>query len=214
MVDTAVTSLTFDSSSRRKFKRAGSDKRFLAFIIKALAQRAMTDAALEHLAVSFAITSPVDEHATKRLVLRSADAAQGWVRYAVHNTVKSFVLKLQLFPYRRGICRGNVRERQRKPMMNLGELASSAKLETTHLKLKGVRLQLPAASLVDLSLENTEFAAGSGHLLARFLSSACCPSLQKLQLSKFRLPNLNKLLIEASALLELSISRGPTMEDS
>jgi hypothetical protein len=103
-------------------------------------------------------------------------------------------------------------------MMNLSELASSAKLETMHLKLKGVRLQLPAAavfaSLVDLSLENTEFAAGSGHLLARFLSSACCPSLQKLQLSKFRLPNLNKLLIEASALLELSISRGPTMEDS
>jgi hypothetical protein len=73
-----------------------------------------------------------------------------------------------LFPYRRGICRGNVRERQRKPMMNLGELARSAKLETMHLKLKGVRLQLPAAavfaSLVDLSLENIEFTAGSGHL--------------------------------------------------
>jgi hypothetical protein len=62
---------------------------------------------------------------------------------------------------------------------------------------------------VDLSLENIELVAGSGHLLARLLSSACCPSLQKLQLWNLRLPRLNKLLIEASALLELSISNGP-----
>jgi hypothetical protein len=98
-------------------------------------------------------------------------------------------------------------------MINLNDLPSSAKLESMHLELGGVRLHLPAAavfsSLADLSLENIELVAGSGHLLARLLSSACCPSLQKLQLWNLRLPRLNKLLIEASALVELSISNGP-----
>jgi hypothetical protein len=69
-------------------------------------------------------------------------------------------------------------------MMDLINLPSSAKLETMHWELQGVRLQLPATamftSLVDLSLENIELVAGGGHLLARLLSSACCPSLQKL----------------------------------
>jgi hypothetical protein len=71
-------------------------------------------------------------------------------------------------------------------MMDLINLPSSAKLETMHCKLEGVRLRLPTTavfpSLVDLSPENIELVAGSGHLLARLLSSACCPSLQKLQL--------------------------------
>ena len=62
---------------------------------------------------------------------------------------------------------------------------------------------------MDLSLENIELVAGSGHLLARLLSSACCPSLQKLQLRKLRLPELDELLIGASVLLELFMSSRP-----
>jgi hypothetical protein len=121
--------------------------------------------------------SPADLQAIKPLVLRSADAAQEWIRYAMENTAKSFVLKLRLLSiwncFRREI--GNV-------MINLNDLPSSAKLETMHWELGGLRFQLPAAavfaSLMDLSLENIDLGIGSGHLLARLLSSACCPSLQ------------------------------------
>jgi hypothetical protein len=100
-------------------------------------------------------------------------------------------------------------------MMDLINLPSSAKLETMHWELQGVRLQLPATamftSLVDLSLENIELVAGGGHLLARLLSSACCPSLQKLQLRELSLPELNELLVEARALLEQSMSSRPNV---
>jgi hypothetical protein len=212
---TRLSSLTFDSSSRRRLKSASSDKKFLDFVNNALAQRAMADDAdLEHLAISFAIMSPpVGEQATKRLVRRLTEAAEDWIRHATQSTAKSFVLKLRLLNCYRG--RGNVRveHRLKQSMINLNDLPSSAKLESMHLELGGVRLHLPAAavfsSLADLSLENIELVAGSGHLLARLLSSACCPSLQKLQLWNLRLPRLNKLLIEASALVELSISNGP-----
>jgi hypothetical protein len=56
---------------------------------------------------------------------------------------------------------------------------------------------------VDLSLEDFEFVVGN---LVRFLSSACCPRLQKLQLRKLRLlkRDTNLLKVEASTLLELS----------
>lgn len=61
----------------------------------------------------------------------------------------------------------------------------------------------PHSSLVDLSLEDFEFVVGN---LVRFLSSACCPRLQKLQLRKLRLlkRDTNLLKVEASTLLELS----------
>ncbi|XP_066345871.1 uncharacterized protein [Miscanthus floridulus] len=156
--------------------------------------------------------SPADDQATKPLVLRSTDAAQEWIWYAIQKTAKSFALKLQLFPIWKRYCpetRCNIWEWHEQPMMDLINLPSSAKLETMHWEQQGVRLQLPATavftSLVDLSLEDIELVAGSAHLL----SSACCPSLQKLQLWNLRLPRLNKLLIEASALLVLSMSNGP-----
>jgi hypothetical protein len=73
-------------------------------------------------------------------------------------------------------------------------------------------VQLPTTgsfvSLTDLCLERMVVAAGSGHLLARLLSSACCPSLQKLRMRKvrLRLAGLQDfLLLEASALSELSL---------
>ena len=92
---TRVNSLTFDSS-----------RRFLDFVHNALAQRAKTDAALdlEHLAISFAIMSPADDQATKPVVLRSTDAAQEWIWYAIQKTAKSFALKLQLFPIWKRYC--------------------------------------------------------------------------------------------------------------
>ncbi|XP_066347924.1 putative FBD-associated F-box protein At5g56390 [Miscanthus floridulus] len=141
---TRASSLTFDSSSRRKFKSASRDKRFLDFVHNAPAQRAKTDAALdlEHLAISFAIMSPADLQAIKPLVLRSADAAQEWIRQ------------------RQGVVPA------RATHINLNDLPSSAKLEIMHWELGGVRLQLPAAavfaSLMDLSLENIDLGVGSG----------------------------------------------------
>ena len=103
---TRASSLTFDSSSRRKFKSARRDKRFPDFVHNAPAQRAKTDAALdlEHLAISFAIMSPADDQATKPVVLRSTDAAQEWIWYAIQKTAKSFALKLQLFPIWKRYC--------------------------------------------------------------------------------------------------------------
>ena len=145
------------------------------------------------------------------------------------STVKSFVLKLQLSPtwnYYREMDGGNVRRWQllklKLPMMNLSDLPCSAKLETMHWDLKDVRLQLPAtavfASLVDLSPEYVHLCdcGNSGHILARLLSSACFPSLQKLHLRKITFPKLDdyELLIKASALLELTMSSGRTTENS
>jgi hypothetical protein len=89
-------------------------------------QRAKTDAALEQLAISFAIMSPADGKATKPLALRSTDAAQGWILYAMQKTAKSFVLKLQLFPIWKWYChetnRCNIWVVQ--PMMDLINLPS------------------------------------------------------------------------------------------
>ena len=97
------------------------------------------------------------------------------------------------------------------PIMTLDDLlVSSAKLETMRLNLRAVKLRLPStaafASLTDLSLENMEVEAGGGHLLARLVSSACCPRLYRLRLVGLELPEEEPpLLIDAGALLELSL---------
>jgi hypothetical protein len=58
---------------------------------------------------------------------------------------------------------------------------------------------------LDLSLESIVLPAASVHLLARLVSSACCPRLQKLQLSRICLYELDELLLVVSTtLLELS----------
>ncbi|KAL6651377.1 hypothetical protein ACP70R_010302 [Stipagrostis hirtigluma subsp. patula] len=74
---------------------------------------------------------------------------------------------------------------------------SSKKLETLRLALDHAVVQLPAtalfASLTELSLECMFVAHETGNLLARLLSSACCPRLQKLRLHEFWFKKSKKL---------------------
>lgn len=88
--------------------------------------------------------------------------------------------------------------------------ASPVRLEAMRLALGGARLRLPTAmeftSLTDLSLEWIMMEAGSVHLLARLLSSASCPRLQKLRMRKLCLDAFDEeMLLEADMLSELRI---------
>jgi hypothetical protein len=225
---TRAPSLRFASDVRRlrpnKFKgsRGAKRKRFVAFVDDTLAQRSRTTttaadaaAALEHLAISF-VMGRVGEKAVNVAVPRSIKAAQDWIWYAMQREVKSFDLDLSLplCEYSKHIIWRDSEKLQQQPMIDLTELAGSPKLETMHLALDGATLCLPMTavftSLEDLSLQDIEFPAGSGHLLLRrLLSPACCPRLQKLKLRKLGFAKLNELLVEASALLELSYEDMP-----
>ncbi|CAL4936740.1 unnamed protein product [Urochloa decumbens] len=106
---------------------------------------------------------------------------------------------------------GEADDDQEKPVIDLDELPSSAKLETMHLRLSSTRVRLPStavfASLTDLALEFIELAAGSGHLLARILSPACCPRFQKLHMMyvKFKRSGTKGLELHAEELVVLSM---------
>ena len=76
------------------------------------------------------------------------------------------------------------------------------------LALSDAGLQLPTtmkfASLTDLSLERIEIARGGAHLLGRLVSPANCPRLQKLRMSKLRLPSSDEgMQLDADVLSEL-----------
>jgi hypothetical protein len=79
------------------------------------------------------------------------------------------------------------------------------------LAVHGVVIQLPATavftSLTDLSLERMRVEDRDGNLLARLVSSACCPRLQKLRLIDLDLepPGMKQLLLECGVLSELSV---------
>ncbi|CAL5069966.1 unnamed protein product [Urochloa decumbens] len=197
---TRLPALRFASGSRPEFSSAANgSQRYIAFVNDALALRvAQTEPAVEHLAITFIMRS---------LLQRCFEAAQGWIEDAVRNDVKSFVLELhRSIDYNYNNHGSNNRQ---KLVITLEHLASSSKMETMRLALGGATLRLPAAatfaSLVDLSLENLEFADGSGHLLNRLLSPACCPRLRKLSLRKIGFTGLDELLLEAETLLELSM---------
>ncbi|CAL5030053.1 unnamed protein product [Urochloa decumbens] len=219
------TTMEFDRAGRRWRPRphgADGTRRFISFVSDALARRAQAadddSAALEHLTISFVVyTDAVEQETSRELPQQCIQASQGWICCAMESRVKSFVLELSapLRDCRRrthisGVGRGGVsRKEQQQSMMNLSELPSNQKLETMHWNLVGASIQLPVTavftSLADLLLEGIEFPDDSGHLLARLLSPACCPHLQKLQLKDLRLPSeLNELLVESSTLLELS----------
>ena len=99
------------------------------------------------------------------------EAAEAWIRYAMHHQVKGFQFNLRLLPLD-----------NKTPVMDLDELLlSSPKLECMRLGLSNAEVRLPRTvvftSLKDLTLDSMELVAGSGHLLARLLSSSCCRNL-------------------------------------
>uniref|UniRef100_K4ALA8 F-box/LRR-repeat protein 15/At3g58940/PEG3-like LRR domain-containing protein n=1 Tax=Setaria italica TaxID=4555 RepID=K4ALA8_SETIT len=196
--------------------RLDNAERFIAFASNVLALRAQQsgDAAIEHLKISF----PFDfEGDTDQLLrLQSIRAAETWIRCAAQQSVKSFCFDQRLprrpIPAAENGDEEDEDERDEGPdVMVLDDLPSSEKLETMSLDLDGgCRVRLPSAvvfaSLVDLTIKFMKVAAGSGHLLARLLSSDCCPSLQKLCMWFVRLPSgMNELLLENSSLLELTL---------
>ncbi|KAJ1272800.1 hypothetical protein BS78_06G229400 [Paspalum vaginatum] len=186
--------------------------RYIAFVNRALARRATEgEFAIRHLDIRCDFGwSDMDE---EDLVPPCSQAAQGWIHYAARHAVKSFILELLYYPTwldPRDAGGGYVSVE--RPVMTLDEdgIASSASaMETLRLNLSGAILRLsPSAvlpSLTDLSLENIMIEAGGGHLLARLVSSACCPRLRKLQLAYLEVSGTKEMLLEADALLELSL---------
>ncbi|RLM75272.1 hypothetical protein C2845_PM15G22130 [Panicum miliaceum] len=203
---TRVAALRFDANRRREYREPGGPGRFVAFVNRALALRAAEkEPALEHLAISFNLSEHKEEASS--VLSPSIEAAQGWIHYAMQHEVKSLTFKLNL-PW----LDDDDDNRYTNAAMTLDELLiSSAKLEIMRLKLCNVEVRLPStaafASLTDLSLEDMEVEAGGGHLLARLVSSACCPRLLRLRLVGLQDPGMEgePLLIDAGALLELSV---------
>ncbi|CAL5069961.1 unnamed protein product [Urochloa decumbens] len=200
---------------------AAGTRRFLSFVSDALARRAQAaeDSALERLAISFVLYSEdVEQQAARELTQQCIQASQVWIWCAMESRVKSFVLKLRV-PLRDCHRRinGEGDKEHHHPMINLSNLPSNAKLVTMNLDLEGASIQLPVTavftSLADLSLKSIDFPVGSGHLLARLLSPACCPRLQKLQLTNLGLSSdgVNELLVESSTLLVLELLSGVGM---
>lgn len=78
--------------------------------------------------------------------------------------------------------------------------------------LDHVKLGLPSTavfpSLTDLSLEAIVVEAGGDHLLARLVSSACCPGLYRLRLVRLKLQRMEgTLLVDAGALRPAATGR-------
>ncbi|CAN6308727.1 unnamed protein product [Urochloa humidicola] len=78
-----------------------------------------------------------------------------------------------------------------------------------YLDLGDTWVRLPAtvvfASLMDLTLESTKVAGHNVLLLARLVSSACCPSLRRLGMCFVTLRQQQNLLLQAGVLTELSL---------
>ncbi|KAL6893810.1 hypothetical protein ACP4OV_007908 [Aristida adscensionis] len=203
-----------------EFKSAGGVRRFIDLVDGVLALRASAaqppDAGvMKHLEIALRAYRAPGPGKKQRLVVQSVRAAEGWARYAARHGVRSFVLNLRL-PLKQWQDQGDDDdydndddwEKETPPLMTLGDLPSSAKLETMYLALAGARLRLPATavfeSLVDLTLRHIEVSPRGGRLLARLVSPACCPRLQKLRLVRIR--GLKKLVLDTGSLLELSVA--------
>lgn len=208
---TRVPALRFVSTARPDFTSPSGAERYVAFVNDALALRAAAQAepALEHLSISFTMERRFNV-SFKQLVPLPVGAARGWIHFAIQQSLKSFDLEMHR-PYRMLSLISN------KPtvIMDLDTLPSSAKLETMRLSIDNV-VRLPSAavfvSLKSLSLESVAIMKGTSdqcHLLARLLSTECCPSLQKVRLRRIKLDHggleEQQMLIEAAALLEMSL---------
>ncbi|CAO2047607.1 unnamed protein product [Urochloa humidicola] len=150
----------------------------------------------------------------------SIDAVQGWIRYAFQHGLKSFIVDLHFHDdddddyYDENDDYDDEDDDYYDEDDYDGEkgceLPSPVGLETLRLALGGARLRLHTTvkfeSLTDLSLERIKVANGGAHLLARLVSSASCPRLQKLRMSKLWLPDVGEeMRLEADMLSELWI---------
>ncbi|CAN6172637.1 unnamed protein product [Urochloa humidicola] len=189
-------------------------ERYVSFVNGVLAQ-SDDCAAVECLAISYTTAACSERDDLEHPIPASVvGAAQDWIRYAFLHGVKSFAVDLRVPPKREDEDEdeeegGGEKLQPNEVIIIDGLLPSPERLETMHLGLGDAVLQLPAttmrfASLVDLTLERIEIAHGGGQLLARILSSANCPRLQKLRMSKFRLPSSNEAMrLDADVLSEL-----------
>ncbi|KAL6651379.1 hypothetical protein ACP70R_010304 [Stipagrostis hirtigluma subsp. patula] len=205
---TRVQALRFDSVSWPDFKIVPRDvDRFIAVVDDALAHRAaQREPAVERLEISLDSRScSLKSLATPAFLLQ---AAQEWIQYAARHEMKSLALELSYLRF------PSLHESEEHEL-TLDGLPTSTKLETMHLALGNAVVQLPAtalfASLTELSLERM-VAYGSGDLLARLVSSACCPRLQKLRLHELWFKRswkpqeleVEELVLDAGELMELS----------
>ncbi|XP_066365596.1 FBD-associated F-box protein At5g38590-like [Miscanthus floridulus] len=210
-----------------EFKSAGEVQQYIAIVNDVLEQRAgatsearinevkiplLMDAyslhGLQPLRLWPAAAAAAARATAEQLLTPAMEAAEAWIRYAMHHQVKGFQFNLRLVPLD-----------NKTPVMDLDELLpSSPKLESMRLGLSSANVRLPRTavftSLKDLTLEFVELAAGSGHRLARLLSSVCCPSLQKLRMMCIDLlrAGTKKLVLDTGELLELSMEVVEGME--
>ncbi|KAL6650762.1 hypothetical protein ACP70R_009687 [Stipagrostis hirtigluma subsp. patula] len=208
---TRIPALRFSSDSWPEFRAPSDARRYVAMVDDALAHRAaQTEPAAERLAMSLDMTPVRARRRSDPLApLFFFLAAQRWIRHAARHGTRSLALELR-FPRRFS------RHEPGKHELSLDSLPTSTKLETLRLALGGAVVQLPATavlkSLTELSLERMEISEDGGRLLARLVSSACCPRLQKLRLHNLRFGiETKELVLEAGELLELSWKdvRGP-----
>ncbi|KAL6636651.1 hypothetical protein ACP70R_024223 [Stipagrostis hirtigluma subsp. patula] len=201
---TRVPALRFDNS-RPGFRPGFDDSRFVSFVDDVLALRAQSGDGIELLAISF--TTDVERlEGDVELVSMSIRDAQEWIKYAVRHEVKYLIFEFHLDNYQPLRDYYHVVHDDDGPVMSL-LLGSPAKLETMHLDILGVKVDLPAtavfASLVELKLESIVVAGRSSDLFARLVSSECCPRLQKLSMSGVELEGVTELLLDSGSLAEL-----------
>nr|CAB3485759.1 unnamed protein product [Digitaria exilis] len=211
---TRVPSLRFVSHprGRRDFGNPISPCQFAAFVDRTLALRAtQKEPPLAHLAISFDIFEFEQEEEEDLDVPLYIQATQRWIHHAIQHGVRSLVFTLDL-PWPADEEGGDDDNNYYvgNPVITLDDLISSANLETMHLDFNHATLRLPStavfASLADLSIENIEIEDDSGvQHLTRLVSSACCPRLRKLRLVEVVFPMEETFLIDAGALLELSM---------
>jgi hypothetical protein len=212
-----VSTLHFTASLPVSGGAAALD-RYVSFVNGMLACRRITqsaDCAIQNLAISYATDDSEAEHILKQLMSTTINAVQGWIRYAFQHGLKSFMVDLHFPDDDVDIDDDDEEEEEdedgceKEPEVLLDEIPSPVGLETLRLALGGARLRLPTTmkfeSLTDLSLERIKVADGGGaHLLARLVSSASCPRLQKLRMSKIWLADFGEeMRLEADTLSEL-----------
>ncbi|CAN6308725.1 unnamed protein product [Urochloa humidicola] len=189
---------------RRWIEHGGSIHGFIAFVDDTLALHVRSSdggGSLEQLVIIFDMWS-VAWHNVQQLVPPSTAAVERWIHYTMRHGVKSLHIEIYMPEEREG----GITE-ETPPVLALGGLPSSAKLEAMYLDLADAWVRLPAtvafASLTDLTLESIKVAGDNVQLLARLVSSACCPDLHKLRMCDITLAPQQKLLVEAGVLTEL-----------